>query len=652
MCGISGFIGFYNLNNPEKIINQMGNSLTHRGPDNGNVWIDYDNQIALYHNRLSIIDIDKRSNQPMKSKSGRHIILYNGEVYNFKELRREIDDYYKNKNTKFIWQTSSDTEVLLEGIEIWGLKHFICKVEGMFSIAIWDKKKKSLFLCRDRFGEKPLYYGINDDLFFFCSELKALAFHPNIKRSINKESVLSFIKNSQIAAPNTIYENIFKLLPGTILEYSLSTKKKNIDIYWSAKDIVEKGDKIDNDETTHNKIVDEFDHLIYKTIKKTIISDRPVAFFLSGGIDSSLITSVANSFTDQKINTFTAGFEGQNSLLDEKNYAKKISKYLETDHEEYLINESDLFNNIDEMSKIFCEPFGDSSQIPTYLISKKMNKNFTVAISGDGGDEIFGGYYRNFRGYNSWNKIKNLSKTQKKILSFILNFIKTNLPLENVEIFLKKNRLNFLPIDLKLKISKLINLINQKNLKEYYSTLVSSDFNKKEFDNGVILDNLLNEIDNCNISDYDKIMLMDINFYLPNDILTKVDRASMAASLETRAPFLNHLIYEKCVSIPKELKFKNNTPKFILKNILSRYIPLNLFNRPKQGFEIPINNWLLGKKKGYYKSLIFDKSTNLYEVLSYGDIVENWKRFEKKDFDFSKLFWNILMYQMWFKKNF
>ena len=339
-------------------------------------------------------------------------------------------------------------------------------------------------------------------------------------------------------------------------------------------------------------------------------------------------------------------------MFDEKNYAKKISKYLETNHEEYIITESDLHENIDEMSKIFCEPFGDSSQIPTYLISKKMKKKFTVAISGDGGDEIFGGYYRNFEGYNSWKKINSLSINKKKILSFILNFINKNLPLEKIELFLKKNGLNLLPVDIKLKISKLINLINQKNLKEYYVTLISSDFGKKEFDNGIILDNLLNEINNCNVSDYDKIMLMDINFYLPNDILTKVDRASMAASLETRAPFLNHLIYEKCVSIPNDLKFKNKTPKFILRDILNRYIPSNLFNRPKQGFEIPINNWLLGKKKDYYKNLIFDKSTNLFEVISYEVIIGNWKAFEKKDFDFSKLFWNILMYQMWFKNNF
>ena len=651
MCGISGFIGFNNLDNPEKVINQMGDSLIHRGPDSGNALIDYDNQIALYHNRLSVIDIDKRSNQPMKSKSGRHVIIYNGEIYNFKKLKNEINDYYEDKKINFIWRTTSDTEVLLEGIEIWGIKNFILRVEGMFSIVVWDKKKNSFFLCRDRFGEKPLYYGINDDLFFFCSELKALAFHPNIKRSIKKESVLNFIKNSQISAPNTIYENIFKLLPGTILEYSLSTKKKNIDIYWSAKNIAEKNNKI-NKGTNHNKIIDEFDYLIYETIKKTVISDKPVAFFLSGGIDSSLITSVANSFSDQKINTFTAGFEGQNSLLDEKNYAKKISKYLGTSHEEYIITESDLGENIDEMSKIFCEPFGDSSQIPTYLISKEIKKNFTVAISGDGGDEIFGGYYRNFQGYNFWKKINSLGMNKKKLLIFILNFINKNLPIEKTELFLKKNNLNFFPMDIKLKINKLINLINQTNLKEYYATLVSSDFAKKEFDNGIILDNLLDEIDNCNLSDYDKIMLMDINFYLPNDILTKIDRSSMAASLETRAPFLNHLIYEKCTLIPNELKFKNRTPKFILKNILSRYIPLSLFNRPKQGFEIPINIWLLGKKKSYYKDLIFDKSTSLYEVISYEVIAEKWKMFENNDFDFSKLFWNILMYQKWFKNNF
>lgn len=649
MCGLSGFVGFENLKNPKEIINLMGNTLNHRGPDNGSSWVDFNNQIALYHNRLSIIDIDKRSNQPMKSSSGRYVIIFNGEIYNFKSLKKEIEIYLNQKNIIKKWKTRSDTEVLLEGIEIWGLKNFILKTEGMFSIAIFDKKKNNLSLCRDRFGEKPLYYGSNGNSFFFCSELKALNHYPNFNKSIKKESVINFVKYSQIAGPATIYENVFKLMPGSIIDFSLTTKKINEYLYWSAQDVAENTNKTIKETDNY---IDDFDHLIFNTIKKTIISDRPVAFFLSGGIDSTLIASIANSFSNTKINTFTAGFENKKNIIDERRHARKIANNLDTNHEECAIKENDLFESINEMPKIFCEPFGDSSQIPTYLISKKMRENFTVAISGDGGDEIFGGYYRNSNGYNTWNKIKKLNKIEKNIYLLFLIILNNSIPLQKIEDYLKLKNLNIFPSDLKLKINKLISLFNQKNLKQYYSKLVSSDFIQQEFQDGKVLNNILEKINQSKLSDYDKIMLFDINFYLANDILTKVDKASMASSLEVRSPFLNHKIYEKSLSLPNEIKFKNNTPKYVLKKILERYVPKHLFDRPKQGFEIPVDEWLLGLKKNYYKDIIFDKSTNLFEIISHEKIFEKWKIFEDRKFNYSKLFWNILMYQMWFKNNF
>ena len=649
MCGLSGFIGFKNLKNPDEIIKLIGKALDHRGPDNGSSWVDFNSQIALYHNRLSIIDLDERSNQPIHSHSGRYVMIYNGEIYNFKNLKREIETYFYQKNTTIKWKTTSDTEVLLEGIEIWGLKNFVLRTEGMFSIAIFDKKKNCLSLCRDRFGEKPLYYGSNENSFFFCSELKALDHYPNFTKLIKKDSVINFIKYSQIAAPDTIYENVFKLMPGSIIEYSLSTKKINKYFYWSAQEVAENTNKIIKETDNY---IDDFDHLIFNTVKRTVISDKPLAFFLSGGVDSTLIAGIANSFSSKKINTFTAGFENKKNFVDERHYAREIANTLNTNHDEFLIVEKDLYESVTEMPKIFCEPFGDSSQIPTYLISKKMRENFTVAISGDGGDEIFGGYYRNFNGYNTWNKIKKLNKIQKKIYILLLNIFNWSVPIEKIEYFFKKNNLEIFPTDLKLKINKLRSLFDQNNLSEYYSKLVSSDFSKKEFQNGKVMNNLLEKVTQSEISDYDKIMLLDINFYLTNDILTKVDRASMAASLEVRSPFLNHKIYEKSLTLPNELKFKNNTPKYILKKILNKYVPQHLFNRPKQGFEIPIEEWLLGSKKSYYRDIIFDKSTNLFEIIRYEKIFDKWKIFENGTVNYSKLFWNILMYQMWFKNNF
>ena len=437
-------------------------------------------------------------------------------------------------------------------------------------------------------------------------------------------------------------------MPGSIIEYSIKTKKKKQYFYWSAKEKAENTNKVIKN---NENFINDIDYLIVKTVKKTTISDKPVAFFLSGGVDSTLITSIANSFSNQKINTFTAGLENKGSLVDETYHAKKISKYLQTDHQEYTIKEKDIYECINEMPIIFCEPFGDSSQIPTYLISKKMKENFTVAISGDGGDEIFGGYNRNFEGYNVWNKIRKLGKNKKKIYLSLLNFVCQTVPLDVIELFLKRHNLTFFPTNLRLKIEKLRSLFNQNNLSEYYSKLVSSDFIKQEFENGTIMDSLLNKIEECNLSDYDKIMLLDINFYLSNDILTKVDRASMASSLEVRSPFLNHKIYEKVLTIPNELKFNEKTPKYILKKILNKYVPYILFNRPKQGFEIPIKDWMLGKNKNYFQNIIFDKSTNLFEIISYENISVKWKKFETRRCDYAQLFWNILMYQMWFKKN-
>ena len=645
MCGISGFSGFGDKINPRLIIEKMCSVLNHRGPDNKNCYVNSNKEIALGHNRLSIIDLSIKANQPMFSSDKKKIIIFNGEIYNFLELKEELKKYAKENNKVFNPKTSTDTEILIEGIQLFGIENFVKKLEGMFAFALYDIEKNKIYLTRDRFGEKPLYFGQQEQLFFFSSELKALCHNPLIKREVDHDSLLSFLKFSQVPAPKSIYKNIKKLLPGNILEYCLDEKKYKIKTYWTS---IKKKSLNNIEDYNENKIINEFDYLLYQTMQKSIISDRPVAHFLSGGIDSSLLTSIASSFTENKISTFTAGFKDKNNLFDESKYANRIAKYLNTNHHEFFFSENDLFDVIHQMPEIFCEPFGDSSQIPTLLISREMRKNFTVAIAGDGGDEIFGGYYRYLQGYNLWKQFNknNFLRGFGKIFSILLS----KMPLSDIEKTIKRLNINFLPNDIDLKVSKFKKILEQTKLKDYYSFLVSSDMYEEIFPNNEILNSILNKIEDLEISDQDKLILMDLNFYMPNDILNKVDRASMSTSLEVRNPFLNHKILEKIENTPSNLKFKNNSSKYILKKILEKYLPKKYFNRPKQGFEIPVKDWLLGNKKEFFKQIIFDRSTNLFEHVSYEKIQSCWKLFEAKRNDYSKLFWNLLMYQYWSKK--
>ena len=355
----------------------------------------------------------------------------------------------------------------------------------MFAFALYDIEKNKIFLARDRFGEKPLYFGQQEQLFFFSSELKALCLNPLIKREVDHDSLLSFLKFSQVPAPKSIYKNIKKLLPGNILEYSLDEKKYKIKTYWTS--IRERSlNNIEN--FNENKIINEFDYMLYKTMQKSSISDRPIAHFLSGGIDSSLLTSIASSFNENRISTFTAGFVEKNNLFDESKHAKRIAKYLNTNHHEFLFSENDLFEVIHQIPEIFCEPFGDSSQIPTLLISREMRKNFTVAIAGDGGDEIFGGYYRYLQGYNLWKRFNknNLVKGFGKIFSNLLS----KMPLSDIEMILKRLNINFLPNDIDLKISKFNKILEQRKIKDFYSFLVSSDIYEKIFPDDEILNSI------------------------------------------------------------------------------------------------------------------------------------------------------------------
>jgi asparagine synthase (glutamine-hydrolysing) len=641
MCGITGFLGFKNIDNPEAAINLMGKSINYRGPDNFSTWIDYEDEVAFAHNRLSIIDLDSRANQPMFDQAKNFIIVFNGEIYNFHNLKKEINQIYKNTD-HFKWKTNSDTEVLLQGIALFGVEEFVKKIEGMFSFALWDIKKKELTLCKDRFGEKPLYYGQQNNLFFFTSDLNVLRHNKLIKRVIRTNSVLDLINSSFISTPFTIYENIFKLEAGSILKFSSNNKQSQIIKYWKTKDIFLQ--KQNNKQLNINEAVEKFDYLLYDILKKTTIADKPIAFFLSGGIDSSLLTSIYSSFASKKVQTFTAGFRDKNLgiSVDESEYARNISKHLNTNHHIFYFSEKDLHDCIVDLPKIYSEPFGDSSGLAVHLMSKEIKKYCDVAIGGDGGDELFGGYFRHEQGLKYWSKYNNsaikpffryLERT--KILSFL-------------NIFLKRINLNLLPFDPQFKISKFNKVLNSVSLYDYYVESITAmrqqdiDFNYAEFEE-VLMNN--------KIKDVDKLRFLDLMIYMKDNILVKVDRASMYNSLEVRSPYLNHNLFSFFGSLSDNVKYNSKVPKYFAKKILTKYLPLNLFNRPKQGFEIPVNSWLLGERTLFYEDLIFNKKTNLYQIIDFDYYKQQWNLYKLKKMNHSKLFWNILMYQSWYMQH-
>ena len=629
MCGITGFVNFDNVNNYQNVLKEMANSIEFRGPDNTNFYFDQENQVALGHNRLSIIDLNERSNQPLKSNNGKYIILFNGEIYNFRLLKKKIETEKNFSN----WKTESDTEILIEGISLFGLSDFLDLLEGMFAFALYDTIKKKIFLVRDRFGEKPLYYYHNSKDFIFTSDLRSLKYHPNIKLDISKTSTKEMLKYSFIIGNKTIYKNIYKLEPATILEFCLKEKKIIKRLYWNKEKIFENQFDNYNDE---NEIIKNLDQLLFEKIKNSSYSDRPISCFLSGGIDSSLIASLYASGSVKKIKTFTAIFDTKKKFYNEGAYAKEISNFLGTDHTEVVLNEDDFLKHVEEIPKIYSEPFGDSSAIPTFSICKSIKLNNDVALSGDGGDEIFGGYYRYLRGYNFWNKYKknNLIKSLLKISKQI------QIP--------KLSLLEFFFTDVESKFDKSISILGNKNLEQYYEILISSDFVEPFLDTNVINEKLLKF--KKNIDERENLRLFDLSYYMVDDILVKIDRASMYNSLEVRSPFLNHKIFEYLSTIPRNIFYRDISGKYLAKKILRNYIPSKLTNRAKHGFEVPIKEWLLGKNKKYFEGILFDESNYVFSIIEREKIIKLWTKYEKNS-NLSKFFWNLISFNLWHKIN-
>ena len=617
MCRIAG-IAF--KNNSFSAIDVMTDSLAHGGPDDRGVWND--ETVALGHRRLSIIDLSPLGHQPMLSPSGRYVIAFNGEIYNFKVLRADLEQ----KGAQF--KGHSDTEVILAAVETWGFDETLQKLNGMFAIALWDRQDKKLYLARDRFGEKPLYYGIVNGAFVFASELKAICLYPEFKKQINVQAVQLLFRYAYIQAPHSIYEGIFKLESGhyLVVDGRLQIQKY---CYWSAVDAALSA-KTKGAHLSFDEAVDELEKRLLDSVKMRCISDVPLGAFLSGGVDSSTIVALMQKISSRPVKTFSIGFDHKE--YDEAPFAKAVAEHLGTEHHEFYVSEQDALSVIPNLATIYDEPFADSSQIPTFLVSKLAKQHVTVVLSGDAGDELCGGYQRYFL-YQKLQYMHALPAWLREIMGYSLIKIPSSLIGPRYSLRLKK--LGAMLKDSEGKTSLYDRLISQNRCAENY--LHNADKIFMAFDQNTLA-----------LDPIEQTMLWDTTSYLSGDILTKVDRASMAVALETRVPFLDPYLFEYLWSLPLDFKVKNNEGKVILKELLYRYVPKKIVDRPKMGFGIPIDNWLRGPLRAWAESLIQDAKKG--HIIQGVELDIAWARHLKGE-NMGYLLWNILMFQEWANQN-
>ena len=655
MCGIAGIYSsnFFDKNE----LKRMSKILYHRGPDANSIWMNEKLGLGFAHTRLSIIDLSKAGNQPMISSNKNSVIVFNGEIYNFLDLKKKLEQI---KNIR--WNGNSDTEVLLESIELIGLDRTLNFIRGMFAFAIWNISKQELTLCRDRMGEKPLYYGWIENSFVFASELKSIKQHPKFQNEICRNSLSLYVRYNYIPNPWSIYKNIFKLQPGYFLKINTSSadnspifenqypKTKDqfiLSSYWDMKSAILASKENIITDKSEAKIVIE--NKLREVIKIQSVADVPLGAFLSGGIDSSLIVALMQSESSNKINSFTIGFNEEK--YNEANFSKKIAEHLGTNHTEMYVESNDALDLIPYLSEIYDEPFADSSQIPTHLISKLSRKKVKVSLSGDGGDEIFGGYYRYIRGPLLW---KLMSPIPLNIRIKIAHFL-GKIPVEKYHSL--ENLLNFiLPSKYKQsffgpRMHRLLNRLQSINNRvDLYRSFVSewSNPNLVVLNSNEPFHTLSNSLDLSFLKNFEEeMMYLDSITYLPDDILTKVDRASMAVSLESRAPFLDHEVVELSWQLDSKLKINKGISKMILREILYKYVPVELLERPKQGFGIPVDEWLRGPLRDWAETLLNINNLKNDAYFDHALIRNRWEDHLKGNFNWGHSLWSILMFQSW-----
>jgi len=645
MCGITGFISqtgmpVETLNN---VLVKMGNTLVHRGPDNQGIWLDKETGVGLAHRRLSIVDLSQQGHQPMFSRDGRFVIVFNGEIYNYLDIRKELEKLGATSG----WRGHSDTEVMLAAISYWGLETAVKHFVGMFAFALWDRDEKVLHLVRDRLGEKPLYYGWMGNTFLFGSELKALRVHPAWRGEIDRGALALLMRYCYIPTPYSIYQGIFKLLPGTILSLPFTSKSYQITSYWSAQEVVEQG--INNPYLgTEKEAIEQLDVLLRGSIKQQMIADVPLGAFLSGGIDSSTVVALMQAQSKLPVKTFSIGFS--EAGYNEAEHAKAVAQHLGTEHTELYVTPEQAMAVIPNLSTLYDEPFADSSQIPTFLVSQMTRQHVTVSLSGDAGDELFGGYNRYLWGQNSWPKINFMPLNLRQTVASLLTTIS---PSTWDKTFALLHPL--LPAKLHQstpghKLHKLAKILTVTQPEEMYQELISF-WKNIVIEEGQPLIPLDGKPQPENLTDLtQRMMYLDMISYLPDDILVKVDRATMGVSLESRIPFLDHRIVEFAWRIPLSMKIRNNQGKWLLRQVLYQYVPKELIERPKMGFGIPLDSWLRGPLKEWAENLLAKNRLKEEGFFHTNLIQQKWEEHLSGKRNWQYYLWNVLMFEAWLEQ--
>lgn len=652
MCGLTGFFepsAQTDAGRLRVIVESMAGTLHHRGPDDAGAWVDEVAGLALGFRRLAIVDLSHEGHQPMISASGRYVIVFNGEIYNFRDLRRELEGSPPTAGPAF--RGSSDTEVLLAAIERWGLPAAISRTVGMFSFALWDRRERRLSLVRDRLGEKPLYYGWVDGRFLFGSELKALAAHPSFAAAaeIDRGALALFLRHKYVPAPYSIYRGIAKLPPGTIATVSaqdLGCMPTPVP-YWTARGVAESA-AADRFTGGEREAIDRLDSLLRQAVALQMVADVPLGALLSGGIDSSTVVALMQAQSWRPVRTFTIGF--QEPGYNEADHAKAVARHLGTEHTELYVTPAEAREVIPRLPTLYDEPFADASQIPTFLVSQLARQSVTVALSGDGGDELFGGYVRHLTGQRLWDRLRPIPRGVRRAAARGVSLVPA--PLWDAAVELARP---VVPIEVRRRlraerVHKLARLVEAESLESLYRHLVS-DWHRPAtiVEHAAEPPTALTELGRwpSGLDPTERLMFLDTVSYLPDDILVKVDRASMGVSLEARAPFLDHRVVEFAWRLPPSMKIRDGQGKWPLRAVLDRYVPRNLIERPKMGFGVPIGPWLRGPLGEWAESLLAEDRLQREGFFNPAPIRRRWAEHRAGKRDWDAQLWNVLMFQAW-----
>lgn len=646
MCGITGFIDLTRKTSSEVGLAQVGamaGALWQRGPDDGGAWCDVSHGVFFGHRRLSVVDLSSDGHQPMISVSGRYVIVFNGEIYNHSQIRVRLDGV--------AWRGKSDTEVMLAAIERWGLEQAVQQFVGMFAFALWDCQTKLLSLVRDRFGEKPLYWGKFGSVLMFGSEPKAMKQHPAFDGVVNRDALGMYMTYGYLPGAASIYQKLQKVRAGSIRVFDTDSFCQER-IYWSALDVAISG-RSNEFEGNDSAAVDNLDGLITDSVCHQLVADVPVGVFLSGGIDSSVIAAVAQSQSRVPVKTFTIGFEELN--YDEAVYADRVAKFLGTDHTELYVSHQDALNVIPDLPNLYDEPFADSSQIPTFLASKLARSRVAVTMSGDAGDELFCGYNRYKHADRLWRGSRRLPRAVRQLIAKGLRSTPVAL-WDTVGVASRKLKPDAgVPVCLGEKLHKLAGMLDRVgDSAAFYDSILVQWEGADRLVKGARPINRLTANEEIWRSDLDlnhRMMLLDTVGYLSDDILVKVDRAAMGVSLESRAPLLDHRIYEFAWRLPLKMKVRNGQSKWLLRQMLYRYVPRELVQRPKTGFAIPTGKWLRGPLRDWAEDLLDPVRLNREGYLDASLVKSIWDDHQAGYHDCQKILWCILMFQGWLQSN-